>query len=88
MSSLDTSMDISNKLLFVVHADMGESYKQSSYWDLLDQPPKGTTLNIVRAGNSDRSVYIVLRNYSRHCSRISASHLPKLLSPCAMTSSM
>lgn len=35
---------------------MYESYKVNSYWDVLAKPPKGTTLNIVRAAKSDRCV--------------------------------
>ena len=35
---------------------MYESYKVNSYWDVLAKPPKGTTLNIVRAAESDRCV--------------------------------
>ena len=37
-------------------ADMYESYKQASYWDLIQKPPEGTVLNIVRAAKSDRYV--------------------------------
>lgn len=33
---------------------MYDSYKENSYWGLLEQPPEGTTLNIVRAAKSDR----------------------------------
>lgn len=30
------------------------SYQQSEYWDLVDSPPEGVSLNLVRAENSDR----------------------------------
>lgn len=40
----------------LLYADMYESYKQSSYWDLVEQPPQGTVLHIVRAEKSDRYV--------------------------------
>lgn len=35
-------------------SDMYQSYQESSYWDLVQQPPKGTALHIVRAEKSDR----------------------------------
>ncbi|DBA71709.1 TPA: hypothetical protein ACH3X2_001158 [Trebouxia sp. C0005] len=35
-------------------SDMYQSYRESSYWDLVQQPPKGTALHVVRAEKSDR----------------------------------
>ena len=33
---------------------MLKSYRASEYWDLLAAPPRGVTVNIVRAARSDR----------------------------------
>lgn len=35
-------------------AEMYASYQSTKYWDLLAAPPEGVTLNILRAGASDR----------------------------------
>ncbi|MCO5594141.1 hypothetical protein L7F22_048162 [Adiantum nelumboides] len=42
--------------------DMLLSYRQTSYWSFLEAPPKGTTIGMVRAENSDRwSESVILR---------------------------
>jgi len=43
--------------LDAVHAGaaaMFNSYKRKDYWDLLEHPPPGVEVHIVRAANSDR----------------------------------
>jgi hypothetical protein len=35
-------------------AAMFNSYRITHYWGLLEHPPQGVTINIVRAANSDR----------------------------------
>ena len=37
-----------------VGADMYASYRQNSYWGLVQAPPQGSIVNIVRAAKSDR----------------------------------
>lgn len=34
--------------------DMYRSYRQDCYWELLAAPPDGVTINVLRAGDSDR----------------------------------
>ncbi len=35
-------------------AEMFLDYKKSSYWEIIETPPPGVTIHVVRAANSDR----------------------------------
>lgn len=35
--------------------DLYNSYQSSQYWDLIESPPSGLSIHLVRAANSDRS---------------------------------
>lgn len=39
--------------------ELYQSYQDSQYWHLVESPPEGLQLNLVRAANSDRSVDIL-----------------------------
>ena len=39
--------------------ELYQSYQDNEYWDLVQSPPAGVQLNIVRAAQSDRSASVV-----------------------------
>ena len=43
-----------------------QSYQTSDYWDLLNSPPAGVTINLVRAAESDRHA-LPMPRLTTHC---------------------
>lgn len=53
-------------------------FRETSYWSLLEEPPKGTEIAILRAENSDRWELDVVQRLERLAGRVTDSSLGKL----------
>jgi hypothetical protein len=63
-------------------AAMYHSYCKTQYWDLLASPPRGVTVNVLRAGNSERWDDAMISKLNDACAASQAGYKQVMVTAC------